>query len=271
MQVLICAYGEEGLRRVAEGSHPQVEGVEYVVSWQKGGAGMEAIPHELWRKDIRIYPTDTKGLSANRNHSLECATAPLLLIGDDDVDYTEEGLKKVMRAFDHHPEFDILTFRYRSDTNPRWYPECEISLHRRPKGYYVCSIEIAFRRDSVKGKIRFNEHFGIGATFPAGEEDVFIADCLDAGLHAMYIPTEIERHEGATTSDRQMMSASRPMTKGALLLRLHPHTWPLRMMVHAMREVPMWRRGEVPSPVSFVKNWLRGVRTARDLKVYETK
>ena len=31
LQVMICTYGQEGLKRVAASSHPKVEGVEYLV------------------------------------------------------------------------------------------------------------------------------------------------------------------------------------------------------------------------------------------------
>ena len=40
----------------------------------------------------------------------------------------------------------------------------------------------SFPQDSIARKIRFNENFGIGARFIAGEEDIFIYDALRAGL-----------------------------------------------------------------------------------------
>lgn len=269
LQVLICTYGAEGLNRIARGNHPAADGVEYLVSWQTGDAGESEIPVSLRRPDMKIYPSSTKGLSVNRNLAIEKSTAPLLLIGDDDVSYSREGLETVIEAFGSHPDCDLLTFRYRSDSHPRFYPDEECSIFIPHKRYFVCSIEIAFRSSSIKDRIRFNENFGIGATFPAGEEDIFLNDCKRMGLKGVHIPVEIERHEGPTTSDRYLMSVSRPMTKGAVLLRLYPMTWTARMIVHAMREIKPWRKGLVPSPWSFVKNWLRGVRTATRLKVFK--
>lgn len=271
LQVLICACGADGLNRIARSHHPAVERVEYLVSWQTGDADVSDIPASLRRPDMKIYPSSTKGLSVNRNLSIEKSTAPLLLIGDDDVSYSKEGLEAVIDAFGSHPDCDLLAFRYRSDSHPRYYPDCECSVFDTPKGYFVCSIEIAFRRSSVKDRIRFNENFGIGAIFPSGEEDIFLSDCKKRGLKGVHIPVEIECHEGPTTSDRYLMSASRPMTKGAVLLRLHPVSWPARMIVHAMREIEPWRNGLVPSPLSFVGNWLRGVYTALRLKVFKNK
>ena len=134
----------------------------------------------------------------------------------------------------------------------------------------MTSFEIAFRRESVQGRLWFNEKFGIGAIFPSGEEDVFLRDCLDTGLKGLFLPITIARHDSTTTSERNLMLASRPQTKGAVFLRLHNRDWPLRMIAHALREIPLWRKGQVPSPLSYCLNWLKGVRMARKMKIFPT-
>ncbi len=268
LQVMICTYGKEGIERVAAANHPHAEGVEYLVSWQTDGA--TDIPTSLLRDDFKIVASDTKGLSKNRNIALSLASAPLLLVSDDDVVYTKERLLAVIDAFEAHPEADILTFRYESSSHSKFYPASQCDLSTPEKGYYITSFEIALRKDSVRGKIWFNENFGIGAIFPSGEEDVFIKDCLDFGLKGLFIPLTINRHDGTTTSERNLMLPSRPQTKGAVFLRLHPHSWPLRMVAHALREIPLWRKGLVPSPLSYCSNWIKGWRKARKLRVFPT-
>lgn len=268
LQVLICTYGEEGIRRVARGSHPAVEGVEYLVSWQASD-GVDVPAALASRSDFRICRSDTVGLSKNRNHAFFESSAPLLLISDDDVDYREEWLRTVVAEFASHPEADIIAFRYESEIAEKYYPRYEVSLSHPPKGYFMASIELAMRRQSVVGSISFNENFGIGATFPAGEEDVFVKDCLDAGLVGIFLPVTIVRHEGTTTSERNLMSPDRPRTKGAVFLRLHPCDWPLRMVAHALREIPLWRNGLVPNPLSYCVNWMRGVHQAWRLGVFQ--
>ena len=271
LQVMICTYGPDGLKRVANASHPRVKGVEYLVCCQIDPDEKESnAPKALDRDDFKIFATLTKGLAVNRNIALSKATAPMLLISDDDADYTEEGLLEVIKAFKENPEADIITFRYASIQSCKSYPEGSVSLNKCPKGYYVSSIEIAMRREAVQGRIWFNEKFGVGAIFPSGEEDIFIYDCLQAGLQGIYVPKTIVRHDGTTTSERNMMLASRPQTKGAVFLRLHPHDWPLRMIVHSLREIPLWRKGKVPSPLSYCLNWLKGVRMARKMKIFPT-
>lgn len=270
LQVMICAYGRDGLRRVAAASHPKTDGVEYLVSLQKDPYEEDyPLPDVLDRDDFRLIVHSTKGLAVNRNVALSKATAPLLLISDDDVDYTVEGLESVIKAFSDNPESDILTFRFESNAGQKQYPGEKASLSRPPKGYFVSSIEIAMRRTSVQGKVWFNENFGIGACFPSGEEDIFLRDCLDAGLHGLFLPVTIARHDGKTTSERNLMLPSWPQTKGAVFLRLHPRQWPLRMLVHALREIPLWIKGLAPSPFFYCRHWLRGVRMARRMKVFE--
>lgn len=269
LQVLICTYGKEGLQRIAAASHPIVEGVEYLVSWQT--EGRNDLPEAIkCRDDFKIFTSDTKGLSINRNIALSKATAPILLISDDDVDYTEDGLKTVIDSFRENANTDIICFKYESASTHKFYPNESISLSHPSKGYFVSSIEIAFRRESVQGKIRFNENFGIGAIFPSGEEDIFLSDCLDFGLNGIFIPETIARHDSVTTSERNLILASRPQTKGAVFLKLHPNDWPLRMIIHAIREIPLWRKGLVPSPISYCFNWLKGVKKAKHAKVFPT-
>lgn len=271
LQVLICTYGREGLQRVAKASHPRVEGVEYLVSIQDPEEGKEyTAPKELERDDFKLFVSLTKGLSVNRNIALSQASAPLLLISDDDADYTVEGLKAVVNAFRDNPDADIITFKYASVSSSKPYPDKSMSLANPPKGYFVSSIEIAMRRKSVQGKIWFNENFGIGATFPSGEEDLFLKDCLDRGLNGIFVPETIVRHDSPTTSERNLMLATRPQTKGAVFLHLHARDWGFRMVAHALREIPLWRKGIVPSPFSYCKNWLKGVIMARKLKVFPT-
>lgn len=270
LQVLICTYGREGLQRVAAASHPRLEGVEYLVCFQNPDSEEIDFLEKLKREDFKIITTFTKGLSINRNIALSQASAPLLLISDDDADYTANGLKTVIDSFKDNPESDIICFQYDSFSSRKLYPKESVNISQPPKGYFISSIEIAMRRESVQGRIWFNENFGIGATFPSGEEDVFVQDCLDLGLKGIFIPKTIVRHDGITTSERNYMLPTRPQTKGAIFLRLHPRQWPLRMIAHAIREIPLWRKGKVPSPLLYCINWLKGAAKAKKEHVFPT-
>ena len=56
----------------------------------------------------------------------------------------------------------------------------------------VSSVEIAFKSQSIKDTgVRFNEIFGAGAKYFAGEENIFLYDCLKEGLSIQYVPIKI--------------------------------------------------------------------------------
>lgn len=262
LQVLIVAYGRKGIQSVARLPHPRVDGVEYIVSWQYADDD-PVIPAELKeREDFIILPTPTRGVARNRNLTLDAATAPIVLESDDDVFYTEQQLLDVIRAFEDNPEADYINFRYHSDDNPIQRYDIEFDLKNPPRGWYIGgAFEMAFRLEPIRrNNIRFNELFGIGSEFPAGEEDLFINDVVRAGLKAIHLPVTIVTHPGTTTSMRMEYTDSFIRTKGAVFLYLHPRTWPLRMLSHA------WRCSKSPSfQLRYIRSWIRGVRDLRKI------
>lgn len=257
LEVLIACYDEAGIKRIAAASHPVVDGVAYTVSWQKGDTD---IPEEIAsRNDFRVIRTDSFGSANNRNNALAHARGEILLISDDDLHYTAEGLQRVIKAFDSRPQCDALTFRYDTDCVEKRYSEAEYDWQRPPKGAWVTSFEIAFRREAVKGKVWFNPHFGVNCDFCAGEEDIFFDTMLRMGLRIHFVPETICYHPGPTTCTRRDM-ASLVEAKGASFLAIRRGTWLLRMVVHALRS---------KQPIEYCRYWLRGVRKARRLRVFE--
>lgn len=253
LQVMICTLGADGIARVAAAHHPPVPGVEYLVGWQVDDPRLP-IPDEINRPDFTVYRHATRGLSKNRNYLLSKATAPLLLISDDDVDYTSSQLDSVAKAFDDNPLCDILAFKYSSEASMKAYPDFKFDLWHPPRNYYSTSFEIALRREKVVARcLRFNEMFGVGSgRFMAGEEDLFLHDCKRSGLKGAFIPTTICTHAGATTSDREWANPKLTETKGAVFIRLFPLTWPLRMIAHALRE-----KSRI-APLRYIRHWVAG-------------
>lgn len=269
LQVLICTYGREGIERVAKANHPQVKGVRYLVSWQMP-EGDIPVPDDLNREDFDIVKTTTRGLTRNRNIALREASAPLCLISDDDVSYSEFQLRDVIKSFSQYKNADVITFRFNTKEGPKNYPDTSFSLHHQPKGYFASSIEIAFRREKVmESKVLFNEHFGIGAEFIAHEEIVFIHDILKAGLTGIYLPITIAEHPSQSTRDISSDSPLFIRAKGAAFIYSHRFTWPIRMILHAMRHKPAEISGSSSSSLSrykFLREWIKGALQAYKLK-----
>lgn len=207
LDVLICTLGDDGIKRVASMSLPEVEGVRYLVSWQK--PDMSNVPTELVaRRDVKLCPTETLGLSNNRNVAIAQSDAEICLFADDDLRYTPDGLRHVIEVFAENGDLDIATFRHSGDS--KWFPDEEFDLKKSAKGYFVTSFEIAARRKSIEN-VRFNPNWGIGAEIlHAGEEQLFLYQALRSGLKGRYFPITIVEHCGLTT-------ANRPYTRGVLM------------------------------------------------------
>ena len=259
LEVLIACYGQAGIDRVASNEHPRVEGVVYTVCWQMP-EGVGQVPQQLQlRNDFRIIKFATRGSGTNRAHGMEICRGDVVLVSDDDLSYSADGLQSVIDSFDSHPDCDVLTFRYESDFVSKKFADYEFDWRAAPKGSYVTAFEIAFRREAVQDNITFNTHFGVNGDFCAGEEDLFFGEMKRRGLRMRYIPLTICFHPGPTTSDR-VDERLLIEAKGAVFLANHRATWPLRMIAHARRD-GRW--------IWYCRHWLKGVAKARRLRVFK--
>lgn len=238
LQILIATTGPR-LAGMDILSLPQVDGVEYLVSCQRlGGIPDDADLALLFsRADIQVLVYDTVGLSVNRNHLLAVATAPYLLIADDDLRFYPEGLTKIIECFDTHTDLDIATFRSRL-SEPKRYDENVHALEPIRDAPRVISFEIALRRDAVgRYGLRFSELMGVGAKrLCCGEENMFLFNALKRGARGMYFPIEINAHPGLTTSSTQASAAAFLRAKGATMAAMRGNTTALtRLPVEAWR------------------------------------
>lgn len=274
LQILISTKGIEGIERIDSLPHPEIPGVQYLVSWQQGD--LSRLPDDLKRReDFKIVLEDSVGLSRNRNNAMKNATADWVLISDDDLIYTEEHIKNVIESFEKNPDYSVLAFRYESEDFPRKYSLEEFDLNNPPKGYFTVSFEIGLNLKQIRMQLKddviplFNENFGLGSTFGSGEEDLFVANLLKHNLKGKFIPVDVCEHPGPTTSHKEKTTDGFIRTQGAVISRLKPSTWPLRMIVHAFRS-SIAKDGSV-NFFRYVSQFLKGVVMARKLKVFDFK
>lgn len=239
MQVLVCTFGATGIRRVADsGRFPEVAGVEYLVSWQLPDDDLPVPETIASRSDFRVCKTPTRGLSANRNHALDCATAPVCVIADDDVCYSADSLRSLMKAYHDNPDIEMLTCHITVDgRRTETFRSYQFDLSSPPPGYYFTSCEISFRRMPVVASgVRFNELMGIGApVLRSGEEEVFMRSLLRKGLRGRCLPIVICDHPGETTGRRLTDEPWFAMVRGALLRFSHRNLWPPLLLLEACR------------------------------------
>ena len=243
LQLLICTI-DRGIDQVAQLLLPTATDISYVVSWQHSTTDEHRdVPASLLRDDVQVFHLEGRGLSRNRNNCLRHASADVCLICDDDCRYTASGLQAILDTFVSHPDTDLATFVMQNPYCSKPYPTTSIDLKHRPKGYYPTSFEIAFRLQSVQGRLQFNEHFGLGAElFHCCEEEIFIHDAQSLGLHCHFYPITIVEHDHPTTDASRATTPGVLMGKGAYLyigyrpkMLLYP--WPIAWRLHKQHGV----------------------------------
>lgn len=138
---------------------------------------------------IRCICTTERGLSRSRNMALKNLDADYGLVCDDDEVLTEDYNEKILQAFKSHPDVDIICFQV--ERKNKKYPKKDMKI-----GYLralrVMSVQVAIKKESIlNAGIGFDTNFGSGTELGSGEENIFLFDCLKAGLKIRYVPVNI--------------------------------------------------------------------------------
>lgn len=149
------------------------------------------------QKKIEMYSFKEKGLSKSRNKALELMnnnTQKLCILTDDDVTFSKNFDKKILKAYENHPDADIITFQIEDDFGNKFKKYKKKSYKHNLKTLLgVSSIEITFRKKSIRN-ILFDENFGLGSNYSTGEEAIFLKECHKKGLVAYFVPETIAIH-----------------------------------------------------------------------------
>lgn len=148
--------------------------------------------YQLYNKNgyqVRWYDFQERGVGLNRNNALLRSTADICLLADDDQIFEENYDNIVLEAFEKNPKADVIMFNfYRPDGRKRSEIKKNVRVRVRNCGKYG-AYRIAFRRMSViKNAISFNQLFGGGCMFTAGEDVIFTKTCIEKGLHVIEVP-----------------------------------------------------------------------------------
>jgi hypothetical protein len=184
---------------------PAEPGVDHLVLVQEADAdpGLgPALDRLAARPDATVLRLASTGLSRSRNAALDAARGEILLLADDDVTHPPGAWDGVRRFFAANPGLDLFVGRSLDpDGRPRKRPLPRRRLTRL-NAARASSHEIALRLAPVRAAgLRFDEGFGVGAGTPAllGEEYVFLADCLAAGLRGVHDPLPVSVHPHASS------------------------------------------------------------------------
>ncbi|MGI6344099.1 MAG: glycosyltransferase family 2 protein [Bacillota bacterium] len=142
---------------------------------------------------VRYFHCRERGVGLSRNTALLRATADIVLFADDDVTYVDGYADIVASAFRQNNAADMIIFNVIGNN-----PDRPIPLIGQPSRvrWYNClrygTVRIAVRTESVRqANVHFSLLFGGGARHSAGEDNLFVFDCLRKGLRVYTDPAVI--------------------------------------------------------------------------------
>ncbi|MCR4892651.1 MAG: glycosyltransferase family 4 protein [Lachnospiraceae bacterium] len=189
-----------------------------------------------------------RGLSRSRNLAMREAASfsenSLCIFCDNDICYVEGYEDRIRRAFDRHPESDILVFFIKR-------PERQSPIFQRERrmGYLstmkIFSPEIAFRLDRIRrAGLQMDRDFGAGARYCMGEENIFLFDALRKGLRISYIPEKIADVIPTQSTWFQGYTEDFFRNRGAGYYRMTSCFWFLLCLQFAVRKHSLYRQDQ---------------------------
>lgn len=171
--------------------------------------------------EIKWINLPGKGLSISRNAAIRDATEDIGVIADDDVIYLPGFEQRIISYHQQYPDYAIIIFKI---TTPDGYPfrnyPNDIKKVTKKIAGGISSIEMTFKLNPIREKnLFFDERFGLGARYPAGEEWIFVADALKKGLKVLFVPEYIVIHPRANSGVKY--TKSRIMALGAAMYRVY--------------------------------------------------
>lgn len=150
---------------------------------------------------VKWINSNQKGLSKSRNLAIKNSTADICILADDDMEYISNYKENILKQFKLNPYADLIAFQVEGieEMFKNYYPKPrQLNFITSMK---VSSVEIAFKRKSlIDNNIKFNELFGSGSKYYAGEENIFLYDCLRSNLKLHYVPLKVSNlHLGEST------------------------------------------------------------------------
>ncbi|MEG0254913.1 glycosyltransferase family A protein [Vagococcus sp.] len=149
---------------------------------------------------VDIYSLNKKGVGLNRNNCLFFSKDEICVLTDDDMYYVDEYEKLIENAFRENSEADVLIFNLQEKNGSRY---------KIKKSFYINKLNytkfgaarIAFKKESIlKKRITFSLLFGGGAKHSAGEDTLFLHDCLRSGLVIKAVPITIATLDDSSES-----------------------------------------------------------------------
>jgi glycosyltransferase involved in cell wall biosynthesis len=143
---------------------------------------------------VQAYTFAERGVGLSRNNALLRAKAEVVLFSDEDIVLNKGYAETILAEFAAHPKADVIAFNVAVDERRATYWN---TAYKRVRWYNYGrypSYSIAARTAKLhETGVTFSLLFGGGAPYGAGEDNLFLRDCLKKGLRVYGSPQEIGR------------------------------------------------------------------------------
>ena len=176
----------------------RLPGIKYLDGFQNLVVVQNPTSESLPSADQKIKRVElhSKGVAKSRNAVIDNTATEYLLFGDDDIEFKEESINSAITFLESNKEISILLLQAVDETGAlrKSYPSLAHPL-KLTNSAKAATYEMIIRTPDIKkASIRFDENFGAGAQNYLGDEYIFIADALRAGLKGLFLPIVIATH-----------------------------------------------------------------------------
>lgn len=215
---------------------------------------------------VRVINSFEKGLSKSRNLALENTKGTLCIISDDDVVFEPDFEDSILNAFSQNPQAALISFRVKTPDGKLFkkYPSQRILSPNTLQRMNIMSVEMVVNSKLVKG-IRFNENFGLGATFIMGEETLFVNEIYKVQLPIIIENKAIVTHPEITTTQK-MAVKEKYYVQGAFYTALFGNKYFKWLLLRLLFEIK--QKTIKSSQIPMALKWA-GVGRKDLLKIYE--
>ena len=216
---------------------------------------------------VKMITTATRGVGLNRNVALLAAEGDILLFADDDVVYNDDMPQAVVKAFAENPRADVLVFGMDILKAGEITRRCQ----KKQRLYVWNSMRygtyrIAIRRSAQRQHaLFFNQCFGGGCPFSAGEDSLFLKSCFDRGLRVYAHDYVLGTCCKDTSTWFTEYGEKYFYDKGVLVRRLFPRLFGLMALYFAI----CFKRETKLSALQRIRLVYAGVRGGKTMKPFD--
>ena len=161
--------------------------------------------------EVKVLELHNRGVAKSRNAAITNTESEYLLFGDDDIEFKESGIVSAINYLNANPDVSILLMQAIDETGKlrKRYPAKSHKL-KLTNSAKAATYEMMIRVSDIKAAgIKFDENFGAGAPNYLGDEYIFIADALRAGLKGRFEPIVIATHPTESSGSLRNSTADR--------------------------------------------------------------